>query len=211
MVRLFLLAATAASAVLAAPQAGGSSTSSGTPTSASTAIPSPTGSPDATLPSQSPVPPKQAWCPSDIFCAGALLQTVNIAHLYPDSKTFVDKPTSKSADQVATDFFNLYNNSQGQPVTYGGITNFVQSDFKGEGLELKPITIASTSPKALSASGIPDTLSRAWAGIVNGYWGSLIRETNRDVLCPNDPSGCESSLIPLNHTFVVPGGRFREQ
>ncbi|KAG8911353.1 hypothetical protein FRC01_005758 [Tulasnella sp. 417] len=211
MVRLFLLAATAASGVLAAPQAGGSSTSSGTPTSASTAIPSPTGSPDATLPSQSPVPPKQAWCPSNIFCAGALLQTVNIAQLYPDSKTFVDKPTIKSADQVATDFFHLYNNSQGEPVTYGLITNFVQSDFKGEGLELKPITIASTSPKALSASGIPDSLSRAWAGIVNGYWGSLIRETNRDVLCPNDPSGCESSLIPLNHTFVVPGGRFREQ
>ncbi|KAG9022809.1 hypothetical protein FS837_006129, partial [Tulasnella sp. UAMH 9824] len=215
MVRLFLLAATVASGALAAPQAGthtSASSSSGSPTSASTAVPSPTGSPDAALPSQSPLAPHQDWCPSNIFCAGALLQTVNIAQLYPDSKTFVDKPTTKSADQVATDFFHLNNNTDGQPVTYGKITNFVQSDFKGEGLELVPITIAnSSSPKALSTSAIPDTLSHAWAGVVNGYWGSLIRETNRNVLCPNNPSGCESSLIPLNHTFVVPGGRFREQ
>lgn len=213
MARLFLLAAAVASGALAAPQAATpASSSSSNPTSVSTAVPSPTGSPDATLPSQAPIPPKQAWCPSNIFCAGSLLQTVNIAQLYPDSKTFVDKPTSKSADQVSTDFFNFYNNSQGQPATYGGISNFVQTDFKGEGLELTATTIANGSlPKALSSSAIPDSLSQAWAGIVNGYWGSLIRETNREVLCPNNPSGCESSLIPLNHTFVVPGGRFREQ
>jgi len=75
---------------------------------ATTAVPSPSASLDSPLPSQAALPPKQAWCPSDIFCAGAvsfrrlmltiqtysflqLLQTVNVAHLYPDDKTFVDK------------------------------------------------------------------------------------------------------------------------
>ena len=33
---------------------------------------SPTAPLTATLPSQVPVPPVQAWCPSEIFCAGAV-------------------------------------------------------------------------------------------------------------------------------------------
>ena len=38
----------------------------------STAIASPTAPLTATLPSQVPLPPVQAWCPSEIFCAGAV-------------------------------------------------------------------------------------------------------------------------------------------
>ena len=37
-----------------------------------TAIASPTAPLTATLPSQVPLPPVQAWCPSEIFCAGAV-------------------------------------------------------------------------------------------------------------------------------------------
>ena len=35
------------------------------------------------------------------------------------------------------------------------------------------------------------------------------RETNNSAVCTG-PEDCESSLIPLNHTIVVPGGRYRE-
>ena len=43
----------------------------GTPTvTVSTSIPSPTRPLNATLPSQANLPPTQAWCPSNIFCAG---------------------------------------------------------------------------------------------------------------------------------------------
>ena len=38
--------------------------------SASGAAPAPTAPLTNTLPSQVPLPPKQAWCPSEIFCAG---------------------------------------------------------------------------------------------------------------------------------------------
>ena len=38
----------------------------------STAVPSPTVSLNALLPSQVAPPPKQSWCPSDIFCPGAV-------------------------------------------------------------------------------------------------------------------------------------------
>jgi alpha,alpha-trehalase len=37
-----------------------------------TSVASPTAPLTATLPSQVPLPPVQAWCPSEIFCAGAV-------------------------------------------------------------------------------------------------------------------------------------------
>ena len=39
---------------------------------ATTAVPSPTASLASSLPSQDPLPSKQAWCPSEIFCPGAV-------------------------------------------------------------------------------------------------------------------------------------------
>jgi len=50
-----------------------SGVSTGTPTvTVATAIPSASAPLDQQLPSQAALPPKQAWCPSDIFCAGAV-------------------------------------------------------------------------------------------------------------------------------------------
>jgi len=34
------------------------------------------------------------------------------------------------------------------------------------------------------------------------------RQTNESAVC--QPDECDSSLIPLNNTIVVPGGRYRE-
>ena len=46
-------------------------TSTGVPTiTVSTAVPSPSASLGSVLPSQAALPPVQAWCPSEIFCAG---------------------------------------------------------------------------------------------------------------------------------------------
>ncbi|KAH7928748.1 glycoside hydrolase family 37 protein [Leucogyrophana mollusca] len=198
--------------VLAAPQ---SSTATAPPSTVSipsvtvsTSVPSPTAALSATLPSQAAPPPVQAWCIGQIFCAGSLLQTVNIAQLYSDSKTFVDKPTSKSSQQVLSDFsqFNLAN------VTEGDIVNFVDADFLGEGLELEGVALEGFNANPSFLNNITDPLSRAFAQTVNGFWPQLVRNTNQSALCDEYPGGkCESTLIPLNHTFVVPGGRFREQ
>ncbi|KAG8898238.1 hypothetical protein FRB99_007577 [Tulasnella sp. 403] len=187
-----------------------SATTTATPAAVATAIPSPVAPLSATLPSQAPLAPKQAWCPSEIFCAGQLLQTLNIAQPFNDSKTIVDKPTVKSASATLTDFQALGANGS---VTISSIVNFIEQDFKGEGQELKPVTVSGTSTPSFlnSSTDVPDTLVRAWGGIVDSYWENLIRETDRSTLCPNSGDGCTSSLIPLNHTFVVPGGRFREQ
>jgi alpha,alpha-trehalase len=41
-----------------------------------TSVASPTASLGATLPSQLPPPPPQAWCPSKIFCPGAVRHVI---------------------------------------------------------------------------------------------------------------------------------------
>ncbi|KAI0629777.1 glycoside hydrolase [Trametes polyzona] len=176
----------------------------------STAVASPSVPLSSALPSQAPLPPTQPWCPSKIFCAGALIQTVNLAKLFPDSKTFVDKPTSKSSQQVLADFNKLANSTS---LTEGDILNFVNSDFRGEGLELEAVPLENFKPEPAFLSGVADPLVKGFSQTVHGYWTQLIRNTNQSALCPEGTQSgkCESSLIPLNHTFVVPGGRFREQ
>ncbi|TEB39969.1 glycoside hydrolase family 37 protein [Coprinellus micaceus] len=161
-----------------------------------TAVPSATGALESLLPSQTALPPKQAWCPSEIFCVGELLQTVNVAHLYPDDKTFVDKPTSKSSREVLNDFRNISSGT-----TYGQIVSFLEQDFTGEGRELQPLTLPNFNAEPAFLRNVSDPLVKGFAQAVHGFWTQLIRGTNSSTF----------SLIPLNHTFVVPGGRFREQ
>ncbi|KAF8993496.1 glycoside hydrolase family 37 protein [Cyathus striatus] len=193
--------------------ASGSSASSSFSTAApsitiSTATPVATASLQSDLPSQAPDPPKQDWCPSEIFCAGPLLQTVNIAHLFADDKTFADKasPTSKSPQDVLAQFKNISSND----VTYDEIINFVENFFAGEGLELEALALPNFVQTPSFLGNVSDPLLKAWSQTVHGFWTQLIRGTNSSTLC-GAGKDCESSLIPLNHTFVVPGGRFREQ
>ncbi|KAF9220247.1 glycoside hydrolase family 37 protein [Gyrodon lividus] len=194
---------------LAAPQTSTAPATTGIPTvTISTSVPSPTAPLGATLPSQAALPPVQPWCIGQIFCAGALLQTVNLAQVYSDAKTIVDKPTSKSSQQVLADFaaFNL------STVTEGDIVNFMENDFLGEGLELEGAALPEFNPNPSFLNNVTDPLLKAFAQTVHGYWTQLARTTNQSTLCDEYPGGsCESTLIPLNHTFVVPGGRFREQ
>jgi alpha,alpha-trehalase len=146
-----------------------------------------------------------------------LLQTVGIANVYPDDKTFVDKvnlqwlsaiimlmnslqPTSKSSQAVLADFQNISSST-----TYGEIVNFLDNDFVGEGLELEAVPLPSdynASPPFLN--NVTAALPKAFAQLVHGFWTELIRATNASTLCGSSGK-CESSLIPLNHTFVIPG------
>ncbi len=137
------------------------------------------------------------------------MQTVNLAAAYADPKTFVDKPTSKSSQQVLS-AFNAISNST---ATEGDIVNFLDTNFRGEGLELEAVALTNFDDNPASFNNISDPLVKAFSKTVHGYWTQLTRNTNQSALCPegSESGSCESTLISLNHTFVVPGGRFREQ
>lgn len=87
--------------------------------------------------------------------------------------------------------------------------NFVDTNFRGEGLELESQALSNFNANPPFLNNVTDPLLRAFAQIVHSYWTQLIRGTNSSTLC--DGVTCESTLIPLNNTFVIPGGRFREQ
>jgi alpha,alpha-trehalase len=130
---------------------------------------------------------------------------VNLAQLYPDDKTFVDKPTAKRPEEVLADFGRFNVNT----VTQGQIAEFVDADFRGEGFELQPLSLPTFPPHPAFLDNVTDPVVGNWTATVHGFWTQLIRGTNESALC--DGRDCESTLIPLNHTFVVPGGRFLEQ
>ena len=141
---------------------------------------------------------------------------MNVANVYPDSKTFVDKvsyfdcktveiyflrqPTSKGPQQVLSDFNNISTGT-----TYGEIVNFLDSDFSGEGLELEAIALSNFNSNPPFLQNVSDPLLQAWSKTVHGYWAQLIRGTNASQICGISTNPCQSSFIPLNHTFVIPG------
>ncbi len=64
-----------------------------------TSVASPTAPLTATLPSQVPLPPVQAWCPSEIFCAGA------VCHVFfsrSDSSAYIHYPILYSSCKPST-------------------------------------------------------------------------------------------------------------
>ena len=111
------------------------------------------------------------------------------------------QPTSKSSQAVLANFKNISSST-----TYGEIVAFLDDNFAGEGRELQPVAIPSDyndSPPFLNNITLP--LPKAFAQVVHKFWPQLIRATNASALCNEQ---CESTFIPLNHTFVVPGSCF---
>ncbi|KAG9308845.1 glycoside hydrolase family 37 protein [Chiua virens] len=97
-------------------------------------------------------------------------------------------------------------------VTEGDIVTFEDVDFLGEGLELEGAELPGFNAEPPFLNNITDPLVKAFAQTVNGYWPILARQVNQSALCSIYPDGeCESTFIPLNHSFIIPGGRFREQ
>ena len=113
----------------------------------------------------------------------------------------------------------MFNNIVGQDgnltsnVTEGQMLDFVDTNFRGEGLELEALALPNFNTNPAFLQNVTDPLVRAFAQTVHGFWTQLARTTNASTLCPEGSNNgpCESTLIPLNHTFVIPGGRFREQ
>lgn len=125
----------------------------------------------------------------------------------------MDKPTSKRSQEVLADFAKLQNSSGSAGLTEGNIVSFEDGDFTGEGQELAVVKLATLNQNPAFLDNVTDPLIKAWSQTVSGYWADLIRETNTSATCPiyPDAGDCEGTFIPLNHTFVIPGGRFREQ
>ncbi|KAI6313398.1 hypothetical protein MCOR34_005262 [Pyricularia oryzae] len=141
-------------------------------------------------------------CDSLIYCRGELLKEVELAHPFADSKTFVDMPTIKPVDEVIEAFNKLQkplsNNTE--------LQDFLRENFAQAGGELEEVPNSELETDPVFLDKLDDTVIREFVEKVIDIWPSLTRRYKG----PSNCEACADSFIPVNRTFVVAGGRFRE-
>jgi alpha,alpha-trehalase len=113
---------------------------------------------------------------------GALFEAVQLSRIFPDSKTFVDSTPKSDPEKILHDY------EQSKDKAGFDLRAFVLENFTLP----KPAEARSDSP--------PDTSSLE--NYISSLWPRLQR-TPQDV-------EANSTLIPLKHNYIVPGGRFNE-
>ncbi|CAG8639059.1 17646_t:CDS:2, partial [Cetraspora pellucida] len=143
----------------------------------------------------------QLNCDIPIYCSGPILEKIQLARLFNDSKTFVDMPTKKPLEEVLEAGSKLPQNA-----SISILQDFVNSYFSKEGQELIQTEILNFNQSPSFLEKIKQPIIREFAKQVHNYWPNLTRKVDQSFMC----SGCVSSFIPVNRSFVIPGGRFRE-
>lgn len=143
-------------------------------------------------------------CSSAVYCTGDLLEKVQLARIFPDSKTFVDLQLRYSANDTLRDFEKLMDETNKRPSKLQ-IAAFVNNYFM-KGNELEPWTPSDFDPEPPVLNEIADPTLRQFAKDVIGIWTKLGRRVNPDVI--KNPE--RNSFLYVPNGFIVPGGRFKE-
>ncbi|KAI3331894.1 glycoside hydrolase family 37 protein [Xylariaceae sp. AK1471] len=141
-------------------------------------------------------------CDSPVYCHGEILKQIELAQPFADSKTFVDMPTKLPLDQVMAAFDKL-----AKPLSNNTELNeFLSTYFSEAGSELEAVAADQLHTDPAFLDKINDSVIKQFTEKVIGIWPDLTRQYVGHDKC----DGCVNSYIPVNRTFVVAGGRFRE-
>ncbi|XP_018335277.1 trehalase-like [Agrilus planipennis] len=143
-------------------------------------------------------------CDSQIYCQGELLDTVQRARIFNDSKTFVDLKLRYDSKTVLNNFENLMQSTNRHPTTKQ-IKTFVSDNFE-DGDELKQWNPPDYKANPRFLNDVNDEVIRNFAKYVVQIWPTLARRIRDEVEQNID----KYSIIPLPKPFIIPGGRFRE-
>lgn len=111
---------------------------------------------------------------------GELFHDVQMARIFPDSKTFVDCDPLRPASEIVADYQEQKNREDFD------LAAFVEKNFR--------------KPEPKGAGYTPDT-TKTFYNILTEKWDYLTRTPDEQEY---------GTLIPLPYKYVVPGGRFRE-
>ncbi|SMY28604.1 unnamed protein product [Zymoseptoria tritici ST99CH_1A5] len=143
-----------------------------------------------------------APCESTLYCQGEILRAIQLAGAFVDSKTYVDLPTIRPLEEVVAAFEQLT-----QPLSNNTeLQNFLSENFGEAGSEVENVDPDSLTTDPTFLEHVDDEDLRDFLEQVIDVWPELTRK----YVGASDCTGCVSSFIPLNRTFVVAGGRFRE-
>ncbi|KAI1493709.1 glycoside hydrolase family 37 protein [Biscogniauxia mediterranea] len=141
-------------------------------------------------------------CDSPLYCQGEILRQIQMAQPFSDSKTFVDLPTKAPLDEVLVAFDKLAkplsNNTE--------LNNFLSTYFGEAGSELEAVPTDQLQTDPVFLDKIKDKVIKQFVQQVINIWPDL----TRNYVGASNCTGCVDSFIPVNRTFVVAGGRFRE-
>lgn len=122
-----------------------------------------------------------------------------MAHIFNDSKTFVDMPAKMEiTNEIKEEILNQ--------TTQKKLKEVVQKYFHLPGKELVAINITKSAKKPKLFDKIKSPRYKRWASHLCSVWSRLVREMKPEV----KENEKRHSLIYLQKPFVVPGGRFRE-
>jgi len=150
--------------------------------------------------------PVDPVCDSGIFCYGPLLEAVQMAAIYPDSKTFVDKKLKLPPGKIIKNFEKLLNSQDGSLLSVEEIKKFVDEHFDEEGEELEHWLPEDWTPEPAFIANLRKPALRNLAKRIAKLWRDLSRRIKDEVR--ENPQ--LYSIIYVPNGFVVPGGRFRE-
>lgn len=112
------------------------------------------------------------------------------------------RPTLRPLDDVIAAFRKL-----SQPLSNNSELNaFLAANFAPAGGELEEVPKSELRTKPAFLDKVEDVVIKEFVGKVIDIWPDLTRR----YAGPGNCTECANSFIPVNRTFVVAGGRFRE-
>jgi alpha,alpha-trehalase len=112
------------------------------------------------------------------------------------------RPTIRPVEEVIAAFNRL-----SQPLSNNSELNaFLQANFAPAGGELEEVPESELSTNPVFLDKLNDTVIKEFVAKVIDIWPDLTRR----YAGPGNCSECADSFIPVNRTFVIAGGRFRE-
>lgn len=143
-------------------------------------------------------------CNSSVYCAGEMLHRIQLARIFPDSKTFVDMKLMFSPNHTLADFSELMHDTKQNP-SREQLASFVGKHFE-PGNELENWMPPDFNPSPPILDTIIDPKLKLFAKNVIGIWAKLGRRVKPDVAQRPELY----SFISVPNGFIVPGGRFKE-
>lgn len=145
-----------------------------------------------------------APCDSPIYCHGEILHQVELARPFNDSKEFVDMPAIRPLREIQAAFDRLEKPLKNDTA----LQRFLSENFAEAGHELAEVPTSNLTTDADWLDDVNDTVVREFTQKVIDIWPNLTRTYEGSAA--SNCSECPDSYLPLNRSFVVAGGRFRE-
>ncbi len=139
-----------------------------------------------------------------VFCEGELLDAVQTAGIFEDSKEFVDMPMRVDPEVILDKFAALPPEARHDRQA---LTEFINAHFWPPGSELVALAPQDfTETPSVLARLTPNSSYYSWAQSLNVAFQQLTRKVSGDVF--EHPQ--RYSILRRMHPIVIPGGRFRE-